>query len=165
MENTVTWQTLKGETVVVTVLSSRTYSVSVDGVTVSHVATFQPVPPEARTKARQLGVVAFLGRVAVTAERKEAIEALAANLFPLVAPIPADLMRLEDKLEAARAWVRRHDENPAPAYAALRQAEAELANWVATHPDEYAAVAQQRHAEAEARKKELRDSFIARGLD
>ncbi|MBF6590468.1 MAG: hypothetical protein IVW57_08035 [Ktedonobacterales bacterium] len=127
------------------------------------------VPAAAQAQAKAAGVVAFCGPVALTQERKDALEALraAANAAPVTIPAGAELSELEYDVECAQERVRDMRNNPAPAYAALQAAEAALADWKAAHPVEWAeevefraqmyAANKAEHAEAVQRMHEGRD--------
>lgn len=163
--NQITWNTQQGQEVVITIKNTH-YVVAVAGNVYARPTDFSPVPAAQAAKAAQMGVVASLGPVAVTAERKALIEARRAELFPPAAPafrIPEALLDLEYALETAHERVLRMPANPAPAYAAQANAQAALDAWKVANPDLYAQVVAYRQAQHDARKAERSDA-VARAL-
>jgi hypothetical protein len=168
MEDNIIWYTEQDQRVEIGIQPDY-YTVSVLGQYFKRHTDFSPVPAAAKAKAAKMGVVAFLGPVAITAERKARILAMRTELFPPAPRYsePDALLALEAKLDAARERVLRHDANPGIAYAAQAKAQATLDAWKAAHADEWAAVAAHRKAESDARKADNADAVAraARGED
>jgi len=168
-DNQVTWINQQGKTVVVRV-KWMGYTAHIDGKEVAAVMGFSKVPMAAQAKAAQMGVVAFLGPVAITAEHKAKIDAIRATITPAIAPMPvivepSELTEINAACLAADEWAARHDENPAPAYEARDKADRAKAAWVRNHPAEWRMLQDARAAAQNQHIAEVRQSYMARGLD
>lgn len=125
-----------------------------------------------KAPANDKGVVAIIGKVGLTADRKADLEALQAqelaafhhaqqgkSVFDTLSDatgIPARLLELEAALTDARERVLHwadNDANPASAYAAEAKAEAALASWKEQHPAEWTQAQAVRRANREAERQ------------
>ena len=168
-DNQVNWFNEQDRHVVVTVKAIG-YRVTIDGKEVASVMGFSSVPMAVFARAQKSGVVAFLGPVAVTAHHKAEIEAIRAAITPVIAPLPiivepTELAEIEARIANADARISQHDENPASAYFARDGAERARATWIRHHSAEWQQVQEARAAAHTQHIAEIRQGYIARGLD
>lgn len=170
MQHQMTWQTSKGQTVVVVANGQGTYQVTLDGMALGTAYNISALP-RALDAARKQGVVAVLmingTMIALTSERKAALEALNTQATAAYTPSAREqLLMTEATLLDAQERLTRDGYGATGANGrAVEQAQTALHTLAIKHADEWAAMQTDRAAEAERKAAELRDSFAARGLD
>ena len=155
--NQIAWTAENGSAVVITATVGD-FAVDVNGKLVFS-GLFGEVPAAMAKRAAAAGIVATLGPIGLTTERRDALRAMRKALRAAMAADPlTTLATLECALEAAHEAVLAYRSNPAPAYATQAQAQA-------AHPEAWATESARRDAAKVARKAERAESFVARGLD
>lgn len=170
----VAWQSQDGKQIEVTVYVN-TFHISVDGKWVGSTGIIQD-PPEAHKvffAKRGITIVGLLHTIALTQDSKDLLLETQSRIKaqPRQVDSLSEFFILESALidarERVRAYNDRPNSDPALVYAQEAVAEASLNTWIASHQDfePYQQEMARRKAAAEARERELSESFIARGID
>lgn len=167
--NTLTWTTNNGQTVTVEAMGRGTYTVTLDGKETGN-GPLNDNPKAIPDAAYRAGVraIIFAGKpVALTAERRDALLTLDAQMRAHLRAETAErdeLERLIDAVRAAEEALSTHGYGDTGARGRVAEdAETALRLWTAAHPATVAAYRAEWQAERDARQAEM-SAAVARAL-